>query len=144
MKKKYYLHMKKLVLLIIVIFSIISCNTDVPENKFHLELLPIDSTILPVEFKKDSVYELPFDYIRPSTCHIFEGFYYKKESNVRTIAIQTTVLEQNNCTVATVNPITEILKFKPTTETSYVFKLWKGTDGNGADVFEEITIPVVP
>ena len=137
-------HMKNFALLIIVALSVIGCSKDDEKDKFHLELLPIDSAVLPDKFKKDSVYELPFDYIRPSTCHIFEGFYYKKESNVRTIAIQTTVLEQNNCTVATVNPITEILKFKPTTETSYVFKLWKGTDGNGADVFEEITIPVVP
>ena len=136
--------MKKLGLLIIVVFSIISCNTDVPGVKFHLELLPVDSAVFPVEFKKDSLYELPFKYIRPSTCHVFEGFYYEKNLNVRTVAIQTSVLEQNNCTGATVNPITEILRFKPTTETSYVFKLWKGTDGNGADVFEEITIPVVP
>ncbi|MEO8235775.1 MAG: hypothetical protein ABI549_10210 [Flavobacterium sp.] len=136
--------MKKIVLLIIVIFSVISCSTDVEGDKFHLELLPIDSAVLPVEFKKDSVYELPFNYIRPSTCHIFEGFYYEKNLNVRTIAIQTSVIEQSNCTTATVNPITEILQFKPTTETSYVFKLWKGTDANGADVYEEITIPVVP
>ena len=136
--------MKKIILLVIVVFSFISCSTEVEGDKFHLELLPIDSVVLPVEFKKDSLYELPFNYIRPSTCHIFEGFYYKKESNVRTIAIQTSVLEQNNCTVATVNPLTQVLQFKATTETSYVFKLWKGTDANGADIFEEITIPVVP
>jgi hypothetical protein len=135
--------MKKTALLLIAAFSIISCSTEYEGDKFHLESLPIDSAILPVEFKKDSVYELSFNYIRPTTCHIFEGFYYEKNSNIRTIAIQTTVLEQNNCETATVNPITEIFQFKPTTETSYVFKLWKGTV-NGADVFEEIEIPVVP
>ena len=136
--------MKNLVILIIVLFIVIGCSKDDQGDKFHLELLPIDSAVLPAEFKKDSLYELPFNYIRPSTCHVFEGFYYKKNSNTRTIAIQTTVLEQSNCTTATVNPITEILKFKPTTEPTYIFKLWKGTDANGVDVFEEIEIPVVP
>jgi hypothetical protein len=135
--------MKKFALLLIVAFSVISCSTEVEEDKFHLESLPIDSAVLPVEFKKDSIYELPFNYIRPTTCHVFEGFYYERNLNVRTIAIQTSVLEQNNCEAATVNPITEILQFKPGNEASYVFKLWKGKV-NGIDVFEEIEIPVVP
>jgi hypothetical protein len=135
--------MKNFALLILVALSVIGCSTDDEKDKFHLELLPIDSAVLPVKFKKDSLYELPFSYIRPSTCHIFEGFYYEKNLNVRTIAIQTSVIEQGGCTAATVNPITEILKFKPT-ENSYIFKLWKGTDANGADVFEEIEIPVLP
>ncbi len=135
--------MKNLALLIIVALSIIGCSKD-EGNKFSFELRPIDSAVLPVELKKDSLYELPFNYIRPSTCHIFEGFYYEKNSNVRIIAIKNSVIEQNNCVPATVNPITEILKFIPTTEASYVFKLWKGTDASGADVFEEIEIPVVP
>ena len=135
--------MKKFVLLIVIALSVISCSKEVEEDKIHPELLPIDSVVLPVEFKKDSLYELPFNYIRPSTCHIFEGFYYEKSSNVRVIAIRTTVLEQNNCEPATINPRTEILRFKPTTEASYVFKLWKETI-NGTDVFEEIEIPVVP
>ena len=135
--------MKKFALLIIIALAVIACSTNDEKDKFHLELLPIDSVVLPATFKKDSLYELPFKYIRPSTCHIYEGFYYEKNLNVRTIAIQTSVVEQEGCTAATVNPLTEILKFKPT-ETSYIFKLWKGKDGNGTDVFQEITIPVVP
>ncbi len=123
----------------------IGCSVGEDNNpKFHLELLPIDSAVLPLEFKKDSIYELPFNYIRPSTCHIYEGFYYERNLNIRTIAIQTSVIEQDNCTTATVNPITQILQFKPTTETSYIFKLWKGKDANGVDIYEEITIPVIP
>lgn len=137
--------MKKFWLFIVVVFSFIGCT--LPEDdspKFHLELLPIENATLPAEFKRDSVYELPFRYIRTSTCHIFEGFYYKKEANVRTIAIQTSVVEQLNCTTPSVNPLEVILEFKPTTENSYVFKLWKGKNDSGEEVFEEIEIPVVP
>jgi hypothetical protein len=137
--------MKKYWLLIAVVFTFIGCSLgDDDSTKFHLELLPIDSATLPAEFKKDSVYELPFRYVRASTCHVFEGFYYKKEANVRTIAIQTSVVEQLNCTTPSVNPLEAILQFKPTVESSYVFKLWKGKDDGGEDVYEEIEIPVVP
>lgn len=136
--------MKKISVLLIVLFSVIACNTESDGDKFHLELLPVDSAVLPTEFKKDSIYELPITYTRPTTCHVFEGFYYDKNANKRTIAIQTSVLEQSNCTAATVNPMTEILKFKPTIESSYIIRLWKGKDSNGADIFDEVEIPVVP
>jgi hypothetical protein len=58
--------------------------------------------------------------------------------------VLTTVIEQDNCKGVTVNPLEKFLSFKPTTESSYVFKIWKGKDTNGNDVFEEIEIPVVP
>jgi metal-dependent HD superfamily phosphatase/phosphodiesterase len=136
--------MKKILLLLGVTFTIISCSVADDNTKFHLELLPVKSADLPATFKKDSLYELSIQYVRPSTCHIFDGFYYDKNANKRTIAIQTTVVEQNNCTDAPVNPLTEILEFIPTTESSYIFRLWKGRNANGVDVYDEVEIPVVP
>lgn len=136
--------MKKYIALFALFCTMLSCSTDVNQDKFHLELLPVDSAVLPAQFKKDSIYELPISYIRPSNCHIFDGFYYEKDLNKRTIAIQTSVLEHSGCGPAPVSRLTEILNFKPTTESSYVFRLWKGKDASGQDVFEETEIPVVP
>ncbi|TGD57587.1 hypothetical protein [Flavobacterium humi] len=136
--------MKKFWLLIVVVFTFVGCDLHDDYIDYHLELLPVESADLPMEFKRDSIYELPFHYIRPSTCHVFEGFYYQRNSNTRTIAIQTSVLERNDCTTPIANPVEAILKFKPTTEDSYIFKMWKGEDDNGEDVFEEVEIPVVP
>jgi hypothetical protein len=128
-----------------MILIFFGCSSGVDDNpKFHLEILPVEGIILPVEFKKDIVYMLPVSFIRPSTCHAFDGFYYESNLNIRTIAIQTRVLEQDNCKVASSIPVTQILEFKPTTETSYIFKLWKGKDASGVDIYEEITIPVIP
>lgn len=120
-----------------------SCSND-DGNNFHYEYIPVDSVVLPSEFKKDSIYELPFKYVRPTTCHFFDGFYYDRNSNIRTIAIVNGVVEQDNCTTAPINPMTEILRFIPTTEASYIFKLWKGEDSNGNDIYDEIEVPVVP
>jgi hypothetical protein len=137
--------MKKVFLVLVTVISLVGCSLGSDNGeKFHTELLPIESAVLPAEFKKDSIYQLPFTYFRPSTCHLFEGFYYAKDANIRTIAIHTSVLEQGGCTTPTVNPITEILQFKPTGYDSYIFKLWKGENENGEDIFEEIEIPVVP
>lgn len=135
--------MKKIVLLMTLV-GLWSCSHDDEFDNYHPEYLPIESATFPTELKKDSVYEIPLQYIRPSTCHVYEGLYYSKNSNTRTIAVATTVLEQSNCVTAPVNPLTVILNFKPTTETSYIFKLWKGEDANGQDIFEETEIPVVP
>ncbi|GAA4762669.1 MULTISPECIES: hypothetical protein [Flavobacterium] len=134
--------MKKLLFFALAIVTF-GCSKD-DYTEVHYEYVPVNSVQLPSEFKKDSIYELPFTYVRPSTCHFFNGFYYDKKSNVRTVAVINGVFEQDNCTAATVNPITEILKFKPTTEDSYIFKIWKGEDSNGNDVYEETEIPVVP
>ncbi|MFC4816531.1 MULTISPECIES: hypothetical protein [unclassified Flavobacterium] len=138
--------MRKVFLLLVAVILLGSCSLgDDNGTKFHTELLPIESADLPDEFKNDSIYELPFTYVRPSTCHLFEGFYYAKDANIRTIAIHTSVIEQGGCTTPTVNPITEKLQFRPSSSyTSYIFKLWKGEDSNGVDVFEEVEIPVVP
>jgi hypothetical protein len=136
--------MKKFVLLLLATSIFWSCSKEDNNPKFHLEILPVQSITLPLEFNKDEVYEIPVSYSRPSNCHAFEGFYYDRKLNIRTIAIQTSVLEQSNCELALQNPIEAILRFKPTTETSYIFKIWKGKDINGANIFEEITVPVVP
>lgn len=136
--------MKKLMFFLILATTIIGCSKDDDTTQVHYEYVPVDSAQLPTEFKRDSIYELPFKYVRPTTCHFFDGFYYDRNSNVRTVAIVNGVFEQDNCTPATVNPLTEILRFKPTTEDSYIFKLWKGEDTNGNDIYDEIEIPVVP
>ena len=136
--------MKNCIAFFVILFFLVSCSNDDESIKFHMEILPIETAPLPTEFKKDSIYTLPFTYIRPTNCHIYEGFYYEKNANKRTIAIQTSVLEQDNCGAAPINPVEETLNFKPTTETSYIFRLFKGTDAAGQDIFEEIEIPVIP
>ncbi|WP_136667651.1 hypothetical protein [Flavobacterium sp. H122] len=135
--------MKYVLCIAVLFFGFISCTIDDGVD-FHYELLPVDSVELPDEFKRDSIYEIPFKYSRPTTCYAFDGFYYRREANVRTIAIGTIVFEQNNCRPPTTNPLTAVLYFKPTVENSYIFKIWKGKDTNGQNIFEETEIPVIP
>jgi hypothetical protein len=136
--------MKKFILIWITIIGFWGCAPEPENTRFHLELLPVEGATFPDKFVKNEVYEIPITYKRPTTCYVYDGFYYDKNANIRTIAIQVAVLEQGNCVTALQNPVQEILKFKPTTETSYIFKLWKGKDAAGADTYQEIKVPVVP
>jgi hypothetical protein len=137
--------MKKIFLILFTINLLFSCSPEEDNNpKFRLELLAVHSSVFPAEFKKDITYDIPIRFVRTSTCHSFSRFYYEKNLNFRTIAIEAAVLIQDNCVAGPQATSEQILKFTPTTETSYIFKLWKGKDNLGADIFEEITVPVVP
>lgn len=136
--------MKKILALIGLIFVISSCSVnDNEEKKVHYELLPVDSVEMPTEFYVNVENEIIIKYLKPTSCHGFNGFYYEKDGFTRTVGVQSFVIEQDNCTALT-NVISEqILKFKPLAAGTYLFKFWKGKDTNGNDVFDETSV-VVP
>ena len=88
--------MKKLVLLLSLLFAFNSCSTDDGDN-FRFELLPVESVEIPNEFTLGETYEITIRYYRPSTCHAFNSFYYEKNLNTRTIAVESIVFEQDGC-----------------------------------------------
>ena len=137
--------MKKFLLLFAVAVTFIGCSIGEDDNpKFHLELLPVHSATFPAEFTLNQTYDIPIYFVRPSTCHAFEGFYYLKEGNTRTIAVQTNVIENDQCVSAPTDPVMQLLKIKITTSEEFIFKLWKGKSDSGEDVYEEVHVPVAP
>jgi hypothetical protein len=133
--------MKKLLAFICVILLSVSCSPETDETKIHYELLPVASFEMPAVFTLNADNNIQISFLRPTSCHGFDGFFYEKNENTRTVAVQSYVLEQNNCVPTTQNVI-QTLKFHPTTSGVYIFKFWKGKDTNGDDIFEETTIEV--
>ncbi|TDE46617.1 hypothetical protein E0I26_00605 [Flavobacterium rhamnosiphilum] len=134
--------MKKIVLLTLFVLTLVGCSIDDDQPNYSYEVLPIDSYTLPESFTLGETYEIKLKYKKPSNCHSFQGIYYDKELNIRTIGIQTTVLESTDCTPLTAEPIEVSFKFYVTNTGSYIFKFYKGEDANGQNIFEEIEIPV--
>ena len=90
--------MKKLLLLSFLLFSVFSCSTDDGDSlNFYNETLPIESVNMPTEFQFGSTYEITMTYFRPSSCHLFNDFYYVSEDNIRTISIINTVFPDQQC-----------------------------------------------
>lgn len=126
-----------------LVFAFNSCALD-EEPQSEYALLPVESVVMPEEFFVDQVSAITVKYRRPTNCHIFNGFYYDVNENIRTVAIQTVKLNQDNCQADNENLFEVPLSYKPTVAGPYVFKFWTGTDANGADVYLTYEIEVLP
>jgi hypothetical protein len=136
--------MKKLVLFLVLITTLVSCSTDNDNtDSYTYEVLPVQSYELPASFTLGQTYEIKLKYQKPTACHIFQGIYYDKNLNTRTIAIQTAINDNQVCTTE-IPAISEVsFNFYVTNTGSYIFKFYKGEDAAGQNVFEEVEIPVV-
>lgn len=135
--------MKKIVLFLILITSVLSCSIDNDNISYTYSVLPVESYVVPASFTLGESYVIKLKYQKPTSCHIYQGIYYDKNLNTRTIAIQTAVQNNQACTTE-VPPISEVsFNFVATNTGSYIFKFYKGKDANGVDLFEEVEIPVV-
>ena len=97
----------------------------------------------PNEFTLGETYEITIRYYRPSTCHAFNSFYYEKNLNTRTIAVESIVFEQDGCEALESVLVEKKLNFHVTNNGSYIFKFWQGANEYGEDVFLEYEIPVI-
>jgi hypothetical protein len=134
--------MKKLIALICIFVLSISCTQEPDGPRVHLELLKVESVVLPTTFTSNTVNEIEVTYSRPSSCHGFEGFYYTRDGFNRTIAVLNYVIEEQGCLPLLNQLQTKILRFKPATAGTYLLKFWKGKDANGVNLYEEFSVVV--
>lgn len=140
--------MKKLLLLLVTLLLVFSC---VPEDddrvQFHIEFVPAVSVELPESFTRGETYEIKVKYNRPTDCHYFDGFYYEASGHIRTVAVQTIVIEDANCEpLVSIAPEESSFNFycNPTyADNTYTFKFYTGQGSNGAQEFMEVEVPVV-
>ena len=137
--------MKKIALILILITTLVGCSLDNGDNEtYTYSVLPVESFTLPANFKLGETYTIKLKYQKPTACHIYQGIYYAKDLNKRTIAIQSAVKDKQICT-SEVPPVSETsFNFVVTTTGSYIFKFYKGKDTAGKDVFEDVEIQVIP
>ena len=126
--------MKKIILLLLIAITISSCSlSDTPDRDFVV--IPVETVTLPDSYTAGNIAHIMVKYRRPTQCHIFDGFYYDINENVRTVAIQAVKLNQNNCPDDSASLYEVPLDFKPTTAGDYTFKFWTGVDENGVDQY---------
>lgn len=135
--------MKKLIALLSVFFIVISCTPSSNDTtNIYYELTPIETVELPAEFHVNTDNLIVVNFYRNTSCHGFDGFYYDKVDFTRTIAVQSFVLERNDCENLTNDLLAQTLRFRPTEPGTYLLKFWKGKDANGDNIFEEISVDV--
>jgi len=135
--------MKKLIVFFVLLGTLVSCSLDDDNSvNYHFEILPIESVEIPDQFTLGETYPITVHYIKPSSCYVFNDFYYVKELNERTIAVVNTVYENQSCTEAQ-EMAEATFNFFVTSNGTYVFKFWQGVDESGNDLYYIVEVPVV-
>lgn len=136
--------MKKYIVILLTALFVCSCNLDDGTNETSNVVLPIESIQLPSEFVLNEEYDIPFTFVRPTDCHSYENIFVIAENETRTIAVKSVVYINPNCVALTENNIAEqSFKFKVLYDQTYVFRIWKGIDESGGEIYEEVAVPVI-
>ncbi len=135
--------MKKGILILAVLFSLMSCSSDDGINFFY-EPIAIENIEIADEFIRGQTHEITVTYFRPSSCHNFDGFDYNRNNNERFVAIISTVFNDRACDdLAETDSREATINFLAGSEESYIFNFWQGRDANGENQFLTIEVPVV-
>jgi len=132
--------MKKILLLLLVTISLVSCLQH-EEPKRLLHILPVIEATVPDSFTYGEVDTLTVSYTLPNGCYFYTGLYYEYQDTARVVAIKALEDLEAFCAQATDE---HELKFPvlASQHEDYLFKFWKGEDMDGNDIFEEIVVPV--
>ena len=134
--------MKKIIALTLLWASFLSCSPDNDYPNYSYEVLPVASYEVPASFKLGETYTITLKYQKPTSCYGYQGIYYDKNLNIRTIGIQAVVDKDQICNQA-LPPLSEVsFQYYVTNTGSYIFKFYKGKDANGVSIFEEKEIKV--
>ena len=137
--------MKRLIILSLTLILFVSCSINDNGSSYDgytLDVLPIESVDMPDAFTLGETYPITVHYFKPSTCYSFKEFYYLKNNNERTVAVINYVADNPNCTDLQDELTEATFNFVVTSNGSYVFKFWQGTDENGDDQYLTIEVPV--
>lgn len=135
--------MKKLLLLLFVSLTVISCSLGDERSDYHYEILPVESFTLPASFELGQIYTISLTYKRPTDCHTSPSLYFERDGKTRTIAVQSLVANGKICQNLTNEQPKEFkFQFEVLSSTPYIFKFYKGEDANGISIFENVTVPV--
>lgn len=136
--------MKKIALLVLFMTTLVSCSLD-NDNRdtYTYSVLPVESYTLPESFKLGETYKIELKYQKPTACHIFQGIYYAKDLNTRTIGVQTAVKDNQVCSTDVPALSETSFNFTVTATGSFIFKFYKGKDADNKDIFEDVEIQVV-
>ncbi len=134
--------MNRLIIITLSLILFASCSND-DRLEYSLEILPVESVNIPESFTLGEVYPITVSYLRPTTCHSFKEFYYRKNLNERTVAVINYNLQDNNCVDLSDELVEATFNFIVTSNGSYIFKFWQGVDENDEDQYLIIEVPVI-
>lgn len=136
--------MKKFIILLGMLTAIVGCSSDDAAN-FYFDFIAVESVSeIPEAFVVNQADTIEVSYLRPSTCHSFDGFDIEKNGDLREITIINKVVEENNgCPNLESDVRTAPLIFNPEEAGNVTLKFYTGTDEAGNPTFLTFDVPIV-
>ena len=128
--------MKKILVFIgfLAMFAVSSCSLE-DDVALRFEPLKVTDVNFPPELQMLESYQIGVSYLRPSSCHYFEGFDYENTGeNETTVFLIASVLTDQPCQELNVELETSF-EFKPESAGTYIFRFWQGKNADGQDVY---------
>lgn len=136
--------MKKVILLIGALVAIVGCSTDDSPN-FFFDFVAVDNVLeVPEFFTVNESDTLQVAYLRPTSCHGFDGFNVVRNENEREITVVTKVVEiENNCEALENDVRIAPLVFNPLEGGEVTLRFFSGNDPEGNPTFLTFTLPII-
>ena len=136
--------MKKIVILLGALVAILGCSTDDAPN-FFFDFVAVDSVLeVPAFFTVNQSDTLQVAYIRPTSCHGFDGFNVVRNGNEREITVVNKVVEiENNCIDLENDIRIAPLVFNPIEAGEITLRFFNGNDVDGNPNFLTFNVPII-
>ncbi len=133
--------MKQFILSLSLLFVMSSCSVDDP-SIITIQNASVTDVVAPesLSFEQTAIFEITF--IKPTTCHAFEGFDVVGEAPELTIRTETRFEENFNCQDTPTNTETIQFEYFVESQEDHVFRFLAGASDNGQLQFITINIPV--
>lgn len=129
--------MKRVLLFLTLGLLFAACDIGDSDIGYTFDMVPVSTVDMPADFAKDSITEIPVKYLRPTSCHFFDSFYYVKNGFDRTVAIYCAKVNDMGCQVDGTTELEVPLRFRPTELGTYHFKFFSGENIDGTPQFLE-------
>lgn len=127
--------MKKILALLFSVIFLSACTSDSELKDISFELLPVQDVELPGTFKAGQQTVIYLKYKRPTNCYSFNGFYYEKNGNTITMAVDALRQHLSNCETVNENSFEVSYPLFIKTSGVHVLRFWQGKNSQGIDQF---------
>ena len=142
--------MKKLIVLAVCAFSLISCEIESDEPSWIPELAEVTAIDLPESFEQGKTYTIDVTYELPTACHMAQGLNASRESaygsgrrKIFIAGVAAKKFGETTCDKESENLEKESsFKLLIDEDMTYTFFLWTGVDQTGKAIYTEVQVPV--
>ena len=139
--------MKKILLLLTVLFMLTSCSIEPDKGvDFDLVFIAADSIDAPAYVTPGHTYPIKMYYKRPTDCYyVSDEVYSEITGSNYTLAVPAYLIQDANClpiTAAAPQEMVYDFVCPLSTATSFTFKFYNGDDEQGKKKFIEVAVPV--